>query len=398
MAGRSLQQLIQHLRRVAAPGAGLADADLLGRFADQGDEAAFESLVWRHASLVFGVCRRVLGQTEDAEDAFQATFLILARKAGAVRRRATVGPWLYRVAERVALRARSRRRAAVPLPTELTGAFQPDSTEQAELRRLLTDEVMRLPARYRSAVVLRYLEGRTTVEAAAVLGCPPGTVLSRLAWARRRLRSRLTARGAALSTAVAAAAADEAAGAVPARWVTAAAGGAAAFTAGGRAGRPAVLALEVLRAMWMTKLRIGSVVVCGMLAAGAGLLVPSLSPGRSDPQDKAAQPPVEVMVTRPTKQTTGEFQFYAGRTEASATVDVRSRITSQIEKVAFRPGTKVKRGDLLFELDARTYRVEFERAQAELQRAEGKLKRTRVAQDMAQKYVDAKAGSARGSR
>lgn len=197
MAGRSLQQLIQHLRRVAAPGAGLADADLLGRFADQGDEAAFESLVWRHASLVFGVCRRVLGQTEDAEDAFQATFLILARKAGAVRRRATVGPWLYRVAERVALRARSRRRAAVPLPTELTGAFQPDSTEQAELRRLLTDEVMRLPARYRSAVVLRYLEGRTTVEAAAVLGCPPGTVLSRLAWARRRLRSRLTARGAA---------------------------------------------------------------------------------------------------------------------------------------------------------------------------------------------------------
>jgi multidrug efflux system membrane fusion protein len=177
-----------------------------------------------------------------------------------------------------------------------------------------------------------------------------------------------------LSAVLAAAAADEAAGAVPARWVTAAAGGAAAFAAGGRGGRPAVLALEVLRAMWMTKLRIGSVVVCGMLAAGAGLLVPSLSPGRSEPQEKSAQPPIDVTVVRPARRTTGEFQDYEGRTAASATVDVRSRITSQIEKVTFRPGTKVKRGDLLFELDARAFKPEADRAAAELQRGEVQLK------------------------
>jgi hypothetical protein len=92
MAERSLQQLLRHLRRVAAPHGELTDAELLGRFADRRDEAAFEALVWRHGPLIYGLCRRLLGHTQDTEDAFQATFLILARKAGGVRRRAAVGP------------------------------------------------------------------------------------------------------------------------------------------------------------------------------------------------------------------------------------------------------------------------------------------------------------------
>jgi RND family efflux transporter MFP subunit len=382
MAGRSLYQLLRHLRRVAAPGAGvLTDADLLARFADGRDEAAFEALVWRHGPLVFGVCRRVLGHTQDAEDAFQASFLILARKAGTVRRRAAIGPWLYRVAERVALRSRGRVRPAAPLPDELAGRNLPDTAECSELRRILTDEVMRLPSRYRLAVVLHYLEGRTTAEAAVALGCPPGTVLSRLAWARRRLRTRLAARGAALSAALAAAAADEAAGAVPARWVTGTVGAAAAFAAGGRAGRPALLAAEVLRAMLMTRLRVGAVVVFGALAAGTGLLLPGTSPGRADKPDQAAPPPVEVTVTKPTRRMTGEFQDFEGRTEASATVDIRSRITGQIERVTFQAGARVKRGDVLFELDGRAYQVEYERAKAEIHKAEGQLEQVKAELD-----------------
>ena len=169
-----------------------------------------------------------------------------------------------------------------------------------------------------------------------MIGCPPGTVLSRLAWARRRLRLRLTARGAALPAAPAAAAVDEAAGAVPARWVTAVVGAAAAFATGNRAGRPAILAAEVLRAMLMTRLSVGAALVVGALAMGVGLLTPGTSPGRAEPPEKAAAPAVEVTVVRPTHRTTGDFQDYPGQTAASASVEVRSRITSQIDKVAFR--------------------------------------------------------------
>jgi RND family efflux transporter MFP subunit len=385
MAGRSLHQLIHHLRRIAAPSSdGLTDANLLGRFADNRDEAAFEALVWRHGPLVYGVCRRLLGQAQDAEDAFQASFLILARKSGSVRRRAAVGPWLYRVAERVARRARSRIRTVDQLPDDVAESNHSDVAESSELRRIVSEEVMRLPKRYRSAVVLRYLEGRTTDEAALALGCPSGTVLSRLAWARQRLRVRLAARGAALPAALACAAFDEAAGAVPARWVTAAAAAAGTFAAGSRTGRPAILAAEVLRAMLMTRLRVGAVVVFGALATGAGLLMPGVSPGRADPEAKAAQQAVDVTVVRPTRRTAGEYEDFVGQTEAATTVDVRSRITSQIEKVAFQPGAKVKRGDVLFELDARAYQVEYERAAAEIQRAEGRLKSAQIDVDRAQ--------------
>ncbi len=379
MASRPLEHLLRHLRRIAAPAVGgVTDADLLGRFADARDEAAFEALVWRHGPLIYGLCRRVLGHTQDAEDAFQAAFLILARKAGAVRRRNAVAPWLYRVAQRVALRARAQAKLPGPLPEGLAAAQGPDAAESSDLKRVIDEEIGRLPARYRSAVVLHYLEGRSTTEAAIALGCPTGTVLSRLAWARRRLRSRLTARGAALSAALAVLEINDAAGAVPARWVTAAVAAAGAFAAGGRSGRPALLAAEVLRTMLMAKLRVGAVVVFGFLATGAGLLLPGPTRGKADHPDATAPPAVDVTVVRPTKRTTGEYLDFTGRTEPSATVDIRSRITSPIEKVAFQPGAKVKRGDLLFELDSRAYRVEYERAQAEAQMAEGRLKRAQA--------------------
>ncbi len=163
------------------------DAALLGRFADRRDEAAFAVLVRRHGAMVFGVCRRLLATDQDAEDAFQATFLVLARKAGTAAPR-DVGNWLYGVARRAALLARrtiARRR-------ERTGEV-PDrpASEADRLRAMLDEELGRLPDHYRAVVVLCDLEGRTRREAAALLGWPEGTVAGRLARARELLAKRL---------------------------------------------------------------------------------------------------------------------------------------------------------------------------------------------------------------
>jgi RND family efflux transporter MFP subunit len=389
MADRPLHELLRHLRRAAAAsgGTGLTDAELLGRFADRRDDAAFEALVWRHGPLVLGVCRRILGHAQDAEDAFQAAFLALARKADAVRRRGAVGPWLYRVAYRAALRARGRAAVpAAPLPDDLPARPAPDEVGRRDLRRVLEEEVRRLPARYREPAVLRYLEGRSTAEAAVALGCPPSTVLSRLAWARRRLRDRLRARGVGLPAAVAAAAVMGAeAGAVPARWVAATVAAAVPFAAAPGLGptRPAALAEGVLRAMFLTKLRVGAVLVLGVFATGAGLMLPARSAGKLDepvpaarkPDGPAPAEPPEVTVSQPVKREVAEFGDYTGRIEAAATVEVRPRVSGLVEKVAFRPGAEVKKGDLLFELDPRTYQVEVDKAQAEVLRAEARLRR-----------------------
>jgi RNA polymerase sigma factor (sigma-70 family) len=179
----------------------VSDAALLERFVRQGDEAAFELLVWRHGPMVLGACRRVLRHEQDAEDAFQATFLTLARKAGEAGRRGSLSGWLYTVAYRIALRARQRQaargRREGPLegePPPENGAGPVEELARREVGPLLDAEVARLPEKYRAAFVLCYLEGKTNEEAAALLGCPKGTILSRLARARDRLRRRLAAR------------------------------------------------------------------------------------------------------------------------------------------------------------------------------------------------------------
>jgi RNA polymerase sigma factor (sigma-70 family) len=184
------------------PAGGVSDAALLGRFVHAGDEAAFELLVWRYGPVVLGVCRRVLRHEQDAEDAFQATFLTLARQAGSISQRASLGGWLYTVAYRVALRARQRRaargRREGPLegePPPGPGAGPAEELARREAGPLLEAEVARLPEKYRAAFVLCNLQGKTNAEAAELLGCPKGTVLSRLARARERLRRRLGEQG-----------------------------------------------------------------------------------------------------------------------------------------------------------------------------------------------------------
>jgi RNA polymerase sigma factor (sigma-70 family) len=202
--------------RWASEAGGPGDEELLGRFLggdaagvgyaqDLSAEAAFQELVRRHGPMVLGVCRHILGEVHDAEDAFQATFLILARSANTIRDRRVLSRWLYEVAYRVALRARaraSRRRAQEKEAAEMSASGQfADEGDPAwrELRPVLHEEVNRLPEKYRSAVVLCYLEGRTNEEAAELLRWPVGMVKGRLSRARELLRSRLTRRGLALS-------------------------------------------------------------------------------------------------------------------------------------------------------------------------------------------------------
>jgi RNA polymerase sigma factor (sigma-70 family) len=193
--------ILSRIRHMTAEVGGASDAQLLDRFAANRDEAAFELLLWRHARLVFGVCRRVLHDLHDAEDAFQATFLALARHAGRITMREAVAGWLHKVAYRVALTARSQR-ARRGAREKLIGASEhistfPDveaSSENQKLRCVLDQEIGRLPERFRAAVVLCYLEGKSVDEAAVLLGCPRGTVASRLSRARQRLRVRLAAR------------------------------------------------------------------------------------------------------------------------------------------------------------------------------------------------------------
>lgn len=186
-------------------GPGLAsDGHLLHQFAAHGDEAAFAALVERHGPLVLGVCRRVLPHAHDVEDAFQATFMVLVRKAGTLRRPELLGNWLYGVAYRIARKLRAstetrRRHEARNLHPIFT---QPDTRVEAnDLRPVLDEELERLPEKYRLAVVLCYLEGKTNEEAARQLDWPTGTVKGRLARARDLLRNRLVRRGVALSAA-----------------------------------------------------------------------------------------------------------------------------------------------------------------------------------------------------
>jgi len=274
MMTRPMPDLAARLTHLADPAAhGVPDSELLRRFAETRDEAAFELLVWRHGSLVMGTCRRVLGRSADADDAFQAAFLVLARKAASVRRGESLGGWLHRVALRGALRLRAAagRRARVETQTSAEPATHlpaPDDTAA-----VLDEEIGRLPDKLRVAFVLCELEGRTDAEAAEQIGCPKGTVLSRLSRARERLRVRLTRRGVTLGVGGVLAARPAS---VPAALLTSAVRGAAPFAAGipdaAVSPKAAILATGVLRSMTASLLKpIAAVLAVAALGVGAVL-------------------------------------------------------------------------------------------------------------------------------
>jgi RNA polymerase sigma factor (sigma-70 family) len=296
MPGSRLEKVVEHLRAATAgPAAGEAtDAELLGRFVRGRDEAAFTALVRRHGPLVLGVCRRVLGNVHDAEDAFQATFLVLVRRAASLRSPEALGSWLYGVAYRAASEARRaavRRRAkeAKAVPRAETKTDGPE-----ELRAALDQELAGLPERYRAAVVLSDLQGKSRKEVARELGCAEGTAASRLARGRALLARRLARRGVGLAAgALAALAQDAAAAGAQAELVDSTVKAALAVAAGqavaGAVSVPVASVLEgVLRAMLLNKVRqvAGALLLLAVLAAGTGLV---LSASRAD-DPKAPDP------------------------------------------------------------------------------------------------------------
>jgi RNA polymerase sigma-70 factor (ECF subfamily) len=273
MRADGLRRALEHL--CLADG-GLTDGQLLARFIDGREEAAFAALVRRHGPLVLGVCRRLLGNAQDAEDAFQASFLVLARKASSVVKREAVASFLYGVAYRTALRAKARavRTRAMERQVEVMPQPEVPPAEAQDWRPLLDQELNALPEKYRAPIVLCDLECKTRREAARQLGLVEGTLASRLATARRMLARRLVRRGLTLSGgALAVALAEGASAAVPERLARTTVQAVALVVAGQAAAvapPAAVLMNEVLRAMLMTKLKVYVAVGVVAFLLGAG--------------------------------------------------------------------------------------------------------------------------------
>ena len=265
------RMIIGCLRQAALPDAGLTDGQLLGRYVSRRDDPTFEALVRRHGPMVLAVCRRVLRHAQDAEDAFQATFLILARKAASVSKRESVGAWLHGVAYRAALQARTsvlRRKVKEQQIEDMPHPIVMPQEDRNELLGLLDQELARLPEKHRLPLVLCELEGRSRREAARQLGLAEGTLSSRLARGRTMLARRMAAHGAAVTAAalVGLLAGGARAACVPGPLVVStvrAAGG--AVPAG-----VAALATGVMKAMLLTKLKCAAGVLLVVVAVGVG--------------------------------------------------------------------------------------------------------------------------------
>jgi RNA polymerase sigma factor (sigma-70 family) len=308
MPDASIPPVLRFLRRLGSAREGVESTDrhLLRCFANSRDETAFATLVRRHGPMVLGVCRRVLRNAADAEDAFQATFLVLVRKASSVGNPDLLGNWLYGVAYRTALKARSEadRRRAYEGQASPTGGFVPtDEVAAGELRRVLDRELDKLPTKYRTAVVLCYLEGRTHSEAAAQLSCPRQTVTTRLTRACDRLRARLLRRGLALSAGALEALwqQEAAATAVPTDLTGGTVRAASALAlaehvvSGAVPDRIAHIAQGVLQSMLMTRLRhlAASTLLAAALLSGAGLLFAAIGPNETPREGQRPNAPAQ---------------------------------------------------------------------------------------------------------
>ncbi len=353
MAGRS-ETVLGHLQQMLAAHRAddQPDGQLLERFVTQQEEQAFTTLVQRHGPLVLRVCRRLLGHTPDAEDAFQATFLVLVRKARALDRRGSLAGWLYGVAYRIAVRARAlaaRRRAcerqAAQMQTRNTVPEPPDP----ELREILDEALSRLPEKYRTPVVLCYLEGKSYAEAARQLQWPLGTVRGRVARARALLRRHLARRGLAVPIGLFGTvwASDATAAAVPTVLVKttvqaallAAAGNVTA--AGAFSAAATALGDAALKEMSTAKLKTALTVLVAftVVGTGAGILtrqvVREAAPAQAEPVGKVLKPEgadrnLTLRLTPVRFRHDGEVRSVAfspdGTTLASASADTTIRL------------------------------------------------------------------------
>jgi RNA polymerase sigma factor (sigma-70 family) len=369
----SLGGVLSYLRRLAPDGpAGAAeDGQLLSRFAG-GDGSAFTALVGRYAPLVWGVCRRLLGPSPDAEDAFQATFVVLAQKANALADGRALGPWLHKVASRTATKARVKflRRQTRETPAEVEPAVRDDpELDRREVGVLLEEEVSRLPERYRRPVVLCYLEGLTNEEAARRLACPKGTVLSRLSRAREQLRQRLARRGLDLASgALPAALASEPA---PEALVAAVGQAGPLLRAGGAAGLSTsvlILAKGVMFSMFLRKLEVAGLVllVMALAASGAGWLTrrPATAAAHAAPpappagkgEDKA--PPAAAKAeekdkpAKPTRTEADVREALAKTIDFNGFEDPKTTLIEALDQLAKQYGVR-------FDVDERAFKAEL---------------------------------------
>jgi len=313
--------------------AGLTDGQLLERFLARREgeaEPAFAALVARHGAMVLSVCRGLLGNPHDAEDAFQVTFLVLARNAGSLRCPDRLGPWLYGVAHRTArqVKVRERRRRRREMKVAMSGSrpavdvgghdFKLETREEIEA---LHEEIQRLPARYREAIVLCDLQGETHEEAARRLGRPVGTISARLSRARERLRGRLSRRGLALPAGVLAGSMTSShASLMPAALVDSTIKVAMTISVGLTAGAVpasiAALSEGVSKSMFLTKLKTISAIVllAGAAAGGVAVVARQSSPVRTDAADsKALHLPQVARNDRPPTAERATIQFPADR-------------------------------------------------------------------------------------
>jgi RND family efflux transporter MFP subunit len=386
-----VRRLIRSLRTRAEPAsAGLGDGELLERFVTSRDEAAFELLLWRHGAMVLGMCRRLLRDQNDAEDAFQATFLALARKAGAIANREAVGAWLYQVAYRVALRARAdrarRARREQPL-LDQPMAPAPGEAAALDLREALDEEVHCLPARHRAAFVLCCLEGMSNQEAGRQLGCPPGTVSSRLARARQRLRRRLARRGLTPEGWLPVP--------LPAGLVGLTLKAALGFTAGrvdsALPARAVAYAEGVLRAMFLTRLKVAAflILAVGLLAAGGVMTHQAL---RAEPPGEARAAPVVVGVVKPQPGGLARTTRQICRVQASEREEVFAVVSGVLKGLTVDIGDRVKKGQVLAQIDAPLLALAEKEAAAALKQARGLVREAQARVAVARAEVKAAKG------
>jgi len=307
MVNTQLGAVVRHIRRLRlleAGGAG-TDGELIAAFSTRNDQTAFAGLVQRYGPLVLGVCRRVLHNEHDAEDAFQATFLVLARRAGTIRKRESLGSWLHGVAYRVAMRSRqqaARRREREAQAKTVAPGDPSWKAAWQEVQVVLDEEIQALPEKYRAAFVLCCVEGYPQAEVARRLGVKEGTVWSRLAQARKLLQDRLARRGLALSAVLAATALVDQASAVPAPLAAATVKAATLFAGAGTvpAGTVAAhvlgLAKGVQKTMFSTTIKTTVLVLltAAAVALGLGAALHEYANAQQVARPQAAEPPPAV--------------------------------------------------------------------------------------------------------
>ncbi len=379
---------------------GLSDGQLLEHYLRRGDdsaEAAFRALVDRHGPMVLRACRGVLRDPHAAEDALQATFLILARKGGSIQKRDSVASWLFGVARRVAIRsdARRRRRSARERQGVAMDEAIDRSREFPESLGEIQAEVDRLPERYRAPIVLCYLEGLTQDEAAARLRLPASTVRVRLFRARARLRDRLDRRGFSPGS-LAVIAVRRADAMIPAPLVDETVRAAIRLAAGQAAGLSApvaALAEGMIRAMFLAKLKFAAALLAALSCASVWMIAPAAGPNappapaqppveakKPQPQPKGPEVVVEVIRRSKWERTTNQ----ATTLQAFDSVDVYARASGYVSELKVDIGSAVKQGDVLAEIHSPEVIASVAKAEAEIARAMAHLAKVKAALQVAQ--------------